>query len=376
MRKHRCGSLQLSRRKAGSNSVANNSRRIPPIPAQTDNTQLVPAINDRFRRIESLLGSGAADLAAAAKAKPGMPGSAAGTQWVQESPAGARNGSNTAFTLTWTPETSAWTGNQIVILALNGVELTPFPYTAQGYAVLGGDYTLDGKNITLVLAPKADDYLIATYFPVGTAPPPAAGGPPPGSGKPSAAALFLTYAFTRGAVGYATITLWDPTLYGMTSEIPVGLNGSYIDCSSVIYTGSPVAQTTQSFPLITTPAPAYQVNNPLYAGPYPRPAYTADTVADLLSTLVVTAYVWDSASGAGTATLYLYDCYLQVLVNGVSTTYRPRSYQVIGTNPSSGVGQILNPTNAYDTDPASYSTIIMQTAGNYQCGFLRLYNWG
>jgi hypothetical protein len=49
-----------------------------------------------------------------------------GGAWVQEAPKGVRDGSNTVFTLSWTPQVSVWSDLPVVILSLTGVELTPF----------------------------------------------------------------------------------------------------------------------------------------------------------------------------------------------------------------------------------------------------------
>lgn len=68
--------------------------------------------------------------------------------FVQEAPAGAINGSNTAFVLSFTPA-----GNQCVQLSLDGVVLT-----------LTLHYTLSGVNITMVDAPSLGQNLQAQYL--------------------------------------------------------------------------------------------------------------------------------------------------------------------------------------------------------------------
>jgi hypothetical protein len=62
-----------------------------------------------------------------------------------QTPTGVINGSNTAFTLTHSP--------QILFLTRNGVQL-----------VVGTDYTLSGTNLTMTAAPQTGDIFNAQYF--------------------------------------------------------------------------------------------------------------------------------------------------------------------------------------------------------------------
>lgn len=72
----------------------------------------------------------------------------AGIIW-NETPTGAINGSNTAFTLANTP-----LDTDSVLLTLNGVRLKPGA---------GEDYTISGTSITMAVAPVSGDLLLAAY---------------------------------------------------------------------------------------------------------------------------------------------------------------------------------------------------------------------
>ena len=89
----------------------------------------------------------------------GSGGGAAGPQWVAEVPGGTKNGTNKTFTLSASPAISSTTSQQVLLLFLNGLELTPF-----GTA----DYTLSGSTITMAQPPLATDWLLAVYFPAGS----------------------------------------------------------------------------------------------------------------------------------------------------------------------------------------------------------------
>lgn len=68
--------------------------------------------------------------------------------WVDETPSGTINGSNTAFTLAQTP-----LENDSVELYQDGLKLT---YTT--------DYTISGTSITMVTAPVVGQSLRANYI--------------------------------------------------------------------------------------------------------------------------------------------------------------------------------------------------------------------
>jgi hypothetical protein len=71
---------------------------------------------------------------------------------VQEVPAGTINGSNTVFTLTYTPSAGS------LIFMVNGVAQNPFGSTR--------DFTISGATITMTTAPAGGatpDWLMATY---------------------------------------------------------------------------------------------------------------------------------------------------------------------------------------------------------------------
>ena len=68
--------------------------------------------------------------------------------WVDETPSGTINGSNTAFTLSQTPNE-----NESVNLYLDGLKLTA-----------GVDYTLSGSSITMTTAPAIAQLLRANYI--------------------------------------------------------------------------------------------------------------------------------------------------------------------------------------------------------------------
>jgi hypothetical protein len=67
--------------------------------------------------------------------------------YVREAPIGSLNGSNTSFTLTYTPSPIA-----SLTLWLNGVEQIP-----------GTDYTISSATITYTTAPKSADLHVAQY---------------------------------------------------------------------------------------------------------------------------------------------------------------------------------------------------------------------
>jgi phage-related tail fiber protein len=67
----------------------------------------------------------------------------------REAPAGVKNGSNTTFTLAFTPTS----GTEEVFL--NGVLQEPGA---------GNDYTISGGTITMLTAPASDDKLVVCYF--------------------------------------------------------------------------------------------------------------------------------------------------------------------------------------------------------------------
>jgi hypothetical protein len=76
-----------------------------------------------------------------------------GTTHVSEEPAGALNGSNTVFTLSFTPVAAS------LILALNGVAQNP----GSGSPLTGADYAISGPTITYAVAPRATDSHNAWY---------------------------------------------------------------------------------------------------------------------------------------------------------------------------------------------------------------------
>ena len=73
---------------------------------------------------------------------------------VREAPAGTLNGSNTVFTLSFTPSPSA-----SLLLSLNGVT----QYPGSGSPISGEDYTITGATITYTVAPRATDFHTAWY---------------------------------------------------------------------------------------------------------------------------------------------------------------------------------------------------------------------
>ena len=70
-----------------------------------------------------------------------------GATWSQEVPAGTINGSNTSFTLAYSPAS-------VIVLCLNGL------LQRQG---AGYDYTVSGQTITMNFAPQPGDSLVAVY---------------------------------------------------------------------------------------------------------------------------------------------------------------------------------------------------------------------
>lgn len=77
--------------------------------------------------------------------------------------------SGSLYALSWTPSKSAYTGNQIAILAVNGLHFTPFAPATPGYVASGGAYEIVNKNQILFETPLDPevDTVIATYFPSG-----------------------------------------------------------------------------------------------------------------------------------------------------------------------------------------------------------------
>ena len=76
-----------------------------------------------------------------------VPSGIAGSRATRETPAGTLNGSNAAFTLSFTPNPAA-----SLLLFLNGIQQNP--------AV---DYTISGTTIIYAVAPQAGDQHIAWY---------------------------------------------------------------------------------------------------------------------------------------------------------------------------------------------------------------------
>lgn len=78
----------------------------------------------------------------------------AGIQFINEEPAGTKNGSNTTFTISYTPVLPFFA------LSLNGILQSPY---AQPSPETTADYTLSGKTITMRVAPKATDEMFVQY---------------------------------------------------------------------------------------------------------------------------------------------------------------------------------------------------------------------
>ena len=72
----------------------------------------------------------------------------------REAPAGTLNGTNTVFTLSFTPNPV-----DSLLLFLNGVAQNP----GSGSPLAGADYSISGVTITFTVPPVASDWMMAFY---------------------------------------------------------------------------------------------------------------------------------------------------------------------------------------------------------------------
>jgi hypothetical protein len=270
------------------------------------------------------------------------------SQWVQESLTGTRDGANTVFTLTWPPTVSPKTGHQIILLERNGVTLTPFPYASQGFATLGGEYSIVSNVVTFTTAPKADDYLIATYFPTTALP-------------VTAAVLSVVTARNPGTApsgdsGYlpvSAISLFDPTNPFLTGGIYSSSSWGSKPFIRYDTTLTPWATSTDTLALIPYP-------NPAYSG-----AYDYSSLAGLLSTLLVTFYQFNDEpynDGNPDALFSIYAAYLDVTFSDGSTQrFWPQTTKLCDTSGMTPgpptLGSVTNLPNAIDRDLATAAQI-------------------
>jgi hypothetical protein len=265
-------------------------------------------------------------------------------QWIQESPAGTRDGSNKVFTLSHYPLVSTITGNRIVILSLNGSELTPFAYAEQGFVLGGGEYAINGLTVTLLYPVKADDYLIATYF---------AGDAGSGGGATiTAIDLFhITEHRVLDSFGFA-VASGDESPY-QTADLTDYLNpwfglGSYMPGSTTAWpvtTSGPHDLTGVPYPFLGTD---YQ--------------YGATTDAGYVFSLNFEIF-----EGVGNpnqiSQLLVYDVWIRfTFSNGKTVNQRPVFHVSANTDGVCGAlndpfNYMINGEKAYDGDPATYAEI-------------------
>jgi len=115
------------------------------------------------------------------------------------------------YALSWTPMTSSYTKNQIVVLARNGLELSPFAPHVPGYVASGGDYEIANKNQILfsdAAAPDpTSDTIIAAYFPSGIVKEPE-GPEAPDTGVPHFVAVCQTLTTGRQIMTSPDAVIW------------------------------------------------------------------------------------------------------------------------------------------------------------------------
>ena len=105
--------------------------------------------------------SSVASGAAVLDASP-APVSTTGGVWAKANPK--------LYCTSWTPAKSSYTGNQIIVLSKNGLQLSPFKSGDVGYKINTPpiDYTIqNGNQVLFVTAPALSDVFVATYFPDG-----------------------------------------------------------------------------------------------------------------------------------------------------------------------------------------------------------------
>jgi hypothetical protein len=83
-----------------------------------------------------------------------VPAGAGGGTPQREAPAGTLNGTNTVFTLSFTPNPV-----DSLLLFLNGVAQNP----GSGSPLAGADYSISGVTITFTVPPVASDWMMAFY---------------------------------------------------------------------------------------------------------------------------------------------------------------------------------------------------------------------
>jgi hypothetical protein len=288
----------------------------------------------------ALVGTGSSGSSINVSGGAGSTGAGKSNDWVQESPHGPKNGSNAVFTLTWVPQTSRLTGLQIVILTKNGVQLTPFVYSSEGYATLGGDYTLAGNLLTLAVAPNADDFLVAEYFPLILGP----------VGAPVSGALHISFSYFQAVTANGPQPSVIP--YWRTLTAHVGPHPPYYDASNtnaVSQTGvsSLVGASPPPHDGLTIPVPADNVAGGVSISgdrvcnlDFTR-TFDVDLEADLQTLYVICStpgtLFWINSSGALDSELQVWNVYAtKTYANGFVEVYFPSKCSI--DTPGAGRG--------------------------------------
>ncbi len=185
--------------------------------------------------------------------------------WFAEKPIGTYNGSNTAFTLSYTPNPQF-----VLFLFVNGVFQNP---SGSGSA----DYSLSGNAITFTVAPKSTDQVWCIYF---RSAPGSSGGT---SGGVQARQYGGPASGSGGSGGYASAS-GTFNLPDSTSVVGFGTpaNGDTVTIGSVTYTfrNSPSSANDVSAVTVSGLVPAQCLANAINGGFGAGTAYGSGTTAN------------------------------------------------------------------------------------------------
>jgi hypothetical protein len=193
------------------------------------------------------------------------PGGGGGDLWFAEKPIGTYNGSNTVFTLSYTP-----TPQFVIWVELNGVFQAP---AGSGNA----DYSLSGNTITFTVAPKSTDYCWCIYRRGGPSTP----------GAPGASAQARQFGApasgSSGSGGYASV-VGTFHLPNGTSQVGFGtpLNGDTVTVGSVTYTWRTTPSSANDVSVVTVSGftPAQCLANAINGGYGAGTLYGSGTTAN------------------------------------------------------------------------------------------------
>jgi len=229
--------------------------------------------------------------------------------------------------LSWVPLASAYTGNQIVILEKNGLELSPFDPTEVGYVEGGGDYLIINKNqIQLAVPASGGDVFIATYFPNGIVKAPEGPEAPPVS-----ASLFLVAHDDGASAGDIVMTSPDGSTW-TSQNTPLPDSGKTVAFGAGVYVlGADFTSTTEqiatspdgvTWTLQSSPADNGHVNKIIFANSQFVALYKVGSTNGVMTSPDGVTWTAQTITSTGTAWADLaYGAGVYVAVgNGSSTT--------------------------------------------------------